>query len=281
MKCFYCRKEGQAVDASGQCRECNKPVCTYPPSRFDKVFHGEECQCGCSYIVCDPHAGEHASSRHGSLVPQCFPILVVSIAASAFEVCTRLLTRTWQPQFTPVSPPAESASWTPSANETRAIDRMLRTVFPGRGALVKGLRELPLRLQFTYADRFQFPLIAAGDLVHERRVPSLIETWPLFRKKFFRAPSRIEQVALFASRAIGEAASLTRITPHSLFSPSRLATLPAFAHRRTPGGEALLAWLPGGSSFEDAEAVRGVIAQEFPDDPHEAARWLLSGRSSR
>jgi hypothetical protein len=91
MACYYCKNDGFPNNPDyGPCSVCRKSICTDPPVRPDKDFHGSECRCRCGELVCRYDMEQHATGKGGSMA-SCFPAMALlmgtaTVTAAADEL---------------------------------------------------------------------------------------------------------------------------------------------------------------------------------------------------
>ena len=74
MACFYCGKRSVSSPDVGDCEEsCAKAVCIEATSSRPQDYHADQCNCGCSKLVCIYEQDEHARRVHNSSLEDCFP----------------------------------------------------------------------------------------------------------------------------------------------------------------------------------------------------------------
>jgi hypothetical protein len=171
MACFYCNKQYVSTPDNGSCVECNNAVCTSPPQRPDKVYHGVTCTCTCRKLVCRYDAPTHAAT-HGHQTSDCFPASVAGFASDALASSVR----------------AAQERRTAERLDRDAVDRFnefLSFAVPGHPALLAALERQPGR--------------GVRETVEIRTTGNA--RWPAFGAEFF-SEGALDRVAGLAARAI-------------------------------------------------------------------------------
>lgn len=234
MACFYCWRENRNVPSGGSCVTCNRPICISPPHRVDGVFHGDECQCGCFQLICEPHQSQHVDHHHSGDT-SCFPLAGTSICLPILSSAVSLLTG---------DPPPEVAA---DASDVGLLNRILNIVSPGHSELY---------------DRFGGRSSALWRLERDEEIEV---SYVLFEKDFFATPV-VFMVLGVALRHLGASWSVIRTSrlPYRLeIDGERRACLDRFSDWSRgadfPEQRALEPWLPTGhSGYKLREITRGL-----------------------
>ncbi|HET7584416.1 MAG TPA: hypothetical protein VFK13_05880 [Gemmatimonadaceae bacterium] len=262
MACFYCAQQTVPTPDNGLCVECSHAVCTSPPLRKDRVYHGLTCRCECRKLVCKYDAPAHARSHHRRTI-DCFPASAGGFASDALETCVR------------VARDGRSAERL-DADEVERLNHFLSFAVPGHQALLAALDRHPGR--------------GVTDVV--RIHTSGNAEWPAFDAPFYSGGA-LDRVAALSARTLAVAANALSRNELGTHALERLVPLQQLVQRLLP------AWLPRLSADwidvpESAELIatiargyatagadvpapvlRAITYTAVPEDAEAIADWVV------